>query len=153
MEIYIIRHAHAVAGEDDAIRPLSVKGRRQIKELAAFLQRGRGLKAREVWHSPLVRAQETAERLVDRLGSSARLVETGELKPETDPAILARRLGKVRRPVAVVGHEPHLSALLTLLLTGRTRPAAVVLEKGAVAALERTGRRWALRWLVSPREI
>jgi phosphohistidine phosphatase len=153
MEIYIIRHAHAVAGRDDAVRPLSVKGRRQIKELAAFLQEGRGLKAQEIWHSPLVRARETAERLVDRLRSGARLHETADLEPETDPAVLARRLGKIRRPVAVVGHEPHLSALVTLLLTGRTRPAAVVLEKGAVAALERVGRRYALRWLVSPREI
>ena len=36
MEIYIIRHAHAVAGKDDVVRPLSVKGRKQVKEMAAF---------------------------------------------------------------------------------------------------------------------
>jgi phosphohistidine phosphatase len=153
MELTIIRHAHAVAGKDDAARPLSAKGRRQIKEMAAFLQRGRGLKAVEVWHSPLVRARETAERLVDRLASSAKLVEVGELNPDMDPAVLTKRMAKARRPIAVVGHEPHLSALATLLLTGRTRPVAVALRKGAVATFERKGRRWMLHWLVSPREI
>ncbi len=153
MDIYIIRHAHAIAGKDDAARPLSVKGRRQLKAMAAFLLRSRALKAREIWHSPLVRARETAERLADRMRSSAKLVEVAELTPETNPAVLARRLKKVRHPVAVVGHEPHLSALATLLLTGRAGAPVFDLEKGAVVALALRNRKVFLRWMISPREI
>ena len=38
MQLYLIRHAHALAEEIDPDRPLSPKGRAQIKKLARFLQ-------------------------------------------------------------------------------------------------------------------
>jgi phosphohistidine phosphatase len=153
MQVFILRHAHAADGADDAARPLSVKGRRQVRRMAAFLKRGERMPAREFWHSPLVRARDTALLLGARLGGEVKLVEVAGLESAANPAIMARRLQKVQRPVVVVGHEPHLSALATLLLTGRTEPPVLDLKKGAVAALERTGRRWALLWLVSPGEL
>ena len=153
MLLYLIRHAQAVDGVDDAVRPLSAKGRRQVRRLAAFLRRGGLLDTREIWHSPLVRARATAELLTARWGGKWKLVETAGLGPEAAPATLARRLAALRRPVAIVGHEPHLSTLATRLLTGRAGPPVVVLKKGAVLALERTGRCWAVRWLISPGEI
>lgn len=153
MEIYLIRHAHAEDGADDAARPLSVKGRRQIRGMAAFLKRGDLVPAREFWHSPLVRARDTANLLGNQLGGDVKLVKVAGLESAADPVIMARQLQKLRRSVAVVGHEPHLSALATLLLTGRTEPPVIVLRKCAVAALERADSGWTLRWLVSPGEI
>ncbi|MDQ5978624.1 MAG: phosphohistidine phosphatase [Verrucomicrobiota bacterium] len=153
MQIYLIRHAHAVDGEDDAARPLSEKGRRQIRAMARFLRGSGRLQARQFWHSPLVRAAHTARLLDAAMRLKARLAETSGLEPAADPAVLARRLRNLRRPVAVVGHEPHLSALATLLLLGRAAPPVIVLKKCAVAALERKNGRWALRWQVSPKDI
>ncbi len=153
MTIYLVRHAHAEDGDDDARRPLSAKGRRQIRAMARFLRRGGRLKTREFWHSPLVRARDTAAGLVDELGWDARLAEVSGIEPFADPSAMAAKLKTLRRSVAVVGHEPHLSALATLLILGRAAHPVLVLKKGAIAALERKDGRWALRWQVSPKEI
>jgi phosphohistidine phosphatase len=153
MEIYLIRHAHAEDGAADAARKLSAKGNRQIARMAVMMRRGELLDAREFWHSPLVRARDTAKLLAERLGGGIRLVETKGMEPYADPAVLARRVQKLREPVALVGHEPHLGALASLLIAGRDDPSLLILKKGAMAALEGSGRSWALRWLVSPKEI
>lgn len=150
MQIYLIRHAHALDGEDDAARPLSKKGRAQIRALARFLRGSGALATREFWHSPLVRSVDTAQRLVKRLRARAKLKLVSGLLHDDDPAILAKRLDQSRRPVAVVGHEPHLSALASLLIAGRPQPPLVILKKCAVMALERQGRRWRVLWQVSP---
>ena len=121
--------------------------------MAAWLRRGKLFEAREVWTSPLVRARVTAEFLVAGLSGKRKLTIVTGLEPAANPAAMAKRLHAVRRPVAVVGHEPHLSALATLLLVGPRAAPAVVLKKGAVLALERTGRHWAVRWLAGPAEV
>jgi len=148
--IYLIRHAHALDDGDDEVRPLSPKGRKQIRQVAAFFRRNGLLAAKEFWHSPLVRARDTAELLAQRLKGRVRLVEVAGLRPDDNPARMAKRLRATRRPVAVVGHEPHLSALASLLVCGRAAPPLFVVRKCAVLALERTRRRWVVRWLVSP---
>src|SRR5688572_17586606 len=150
MKIYLVRHAHAVDGEDDDARELSAKGRKQIRQMAAFLRWNEEFGTREFWHSPAVRAQDTAERLAARLKTKAKLVEVEGLRHGDDPAILARKLKTLRRPVAIFGHEPHLSALASLLLSGRAAPPFFVLRKGAVLCLERTGKHWAVCWQVGP---
>jgi phosphohistidine phosphatase len=153
MTIYLIRHAHALEGEDDAARPLSKRGRTQVRQMGRFLRRTGSLASGEFWHSPLVRARDTAGLLAKKLKRRIKLVEVKGLLHSDNPAVMAKRLGRVRRPVAVVGHEPHLGALLSLLVTGSARPARFELDKSAVAALERTKNRWTLRWLATPRLI
>jgi phosphohistidine phosphatase len=153
MQIYLIRHAHALEGTDDATRPLSKKGRAQIRAMARYLRRSGSLATREFWHSPLVRAVDTAQLLAKRLDGRIRLKRVAGLLHDDPPAIMTKKLNRQRRPVAVVGHEPHLSALASVLMAGKSKPALVVLKKCAVLALERDGRRWAARWLLSPEEI
>src|SRR4051812_37748899 len=146
MLIYLIRHAHALDGKDDAARPLGKKGRKQIRDVARWLRKSGGLKAREFWHSPLVRSIDTARCFVRHLRSRGKLVPVGGLLHDDDPAIMLRRLDKVAHPVAVVGHDPHLSALASLLVTGSAKPPRFVLKKCAVLALEKTDAGWAVRW-------
>ncbi|MFI5358187.1 MAG: phosphohistidine phosphatase SixA [Opitutales bacterium] len=150
MEIFIIRHAHALKGDDDAARPLSRRGRAQIRTTARFLKRAGGLEVGELWHSPLVRARDTAVAMAKQLGLDVPLVEVAELGPGHDPALVAARLAKQRESVAIVGHEPHLSALASLLVTGRAEPPVFVLRKCAVLALGRERGRWAVLWQITP---
>lgn len=150
MHLYLIRHAHAEDGDDDAARPLSAKGRAQIRQIGGLLREARAIDVAEFWHSPLVRSQETATRLARRLGCAAPLREVSGLKPYDDPAAFARKLGDARRSVAVVGHEPHLSLLATLLLDGRAERPLFKMKKCAVLRLDRVGGGWGVRWLVSP---
>lgn len=153
MHIYLIRHAHAEDGEPDAQRELSRKGKRQARAVSRFLREREMLEAEEFWHSPLRRARETAELLAKHLRSEARLVETGALKPQDHPQLIARRLRQLQKPVAVIGHDPHLSALASLLVTGRAEPPHFVLKKCAVIRLDRDGPGWSVRWQISPEVV
>lgn len=164
MRIWILRHAHALAAEGrgdeaDARRPLSRKGRDATRALGRWF-RANGLlrEAKACWHSPLVRAIETAGVFRSAARLRAPLREVPGLEHGDDPALMARRLEKHSGPpVILVGHEPHLSALATTLVAGRAQPVQFELRKGALLALERTSarhrngrRRWIVRWQVAP---
>jgi len=150
LKLYIVRHAHAIDAAEDATRPLSARGRSQVRTLAAFLKRSGAFAPPEVWHSPLARSRETAERLVKKLGLRAKVVETDGLQPEDAPAAIARQLKTRQQPLAIVGHEPHLSALVSLLVAGAEEPSRFILKKCSVVALDRTEGVWVVRWQLSP---
>ena len=150
MHLYIIRHAHALDAAEDAARPLSKRGAKQVRALAKFLRATGALEAAEIWHSPLVRARETAQGLAEGLKCDVPLREVDGLRSEDDPRIIAARIETLRAPVALVGHEPHLSALVSLLVARAAEPPVVVLKKCAAVRLDRVDERWALRWQVAP---
>lgn len=150
MQIYLIRHAHAVEAEEDPKRPLSKRGRKQVGRLARFLRKAEALDTVELWHSPLARSVETASLLVSELGRKIRLVQVDGLEGGDDPAIIAERIKTRRTAVGVVGHEPHLSALASLLVAGVAEPTRFHFKKSAVVALERGDGTWAVRWQLSP---
>jgi phosphohistidine phosphatase len=113
-----------------------------------------------VWHSPLARARETAELLLLGLDSDAAQLETHGLLPEDDPMVIAARIDTIETTVtvAIVGHQPHLGALATILLRGKPGPELLDFKKGAVLSLERTGNvhkkngrsLWHINWFVTP---
>ena len=160
MPLFLIRHAHAIALQDDAKRTLSDRGRAQVRLLAGFFRRNGLFAPAFVWHSPLVRARETAELFLIGLGSEIALVETSGLLPEDDPIAMANRLNAITSAVniALVGHEPHLSALASLLVRGKHEPALFDFKKGSFLALERTedshkktgAARWRACWHITP---
>ncbi|MGA3006252.1 MAG: histidine phosphatase family protein [Opitutaceae bacterium] len=160
MQLYLIRHAHAVTAEENPSRPLSPRGREECARLAAFFQRNGALHPDQLWHSPLARSLETARLLADGLKLDKVLVETPGLLPEDNPAEIADRIDKSNtiKSLALVGHEPHLGALATLLVRGKDHPSAFDLKKCAVLAFapaggvhKKSGRpRWHALWHVEP---
>src|SRR5437763_11070387 len=104
-----------------------------------------------MWHSPLVRARETAALLADAAKSRAALLETSGLRPEDDPEEVVARLERVSRPsLVLVGHEPYMSALASRLVTGAAQPPRFAFQKCALLALEGAGRHWAVQWFLTP---
>lgn len=160
MLLHLVRHAHAVAAEDVPARPLSPRGHAEIARLARFLALSGCFQPDQVWHSPLLRSRQTADALVARLRLDVVLLETPGLLPEDDPRDLADRLAlhPHDRDLAIVGHEPHLSAFASLLVRGKARPALFTLRKSSVLTLELTDSthsktglaRWRVRWQIAP---
>ena len=150
MDLYLIRHAHAVDAEENPERPLSRRGQDQVLALAAFLKRSGEFQPMEVWHSPLVRSRQTAELLSQRLRLDIPHTLMPDLEPDDDPRAAARRIKATNHALALVGHEPHMSALATLLVTGKLAPPVFVMKKCAVLALEGEGTFWSVRWHLSP---
>lgn len=149
--LYLIRHAHALDDADDAARTLSSRGRAEVMRLARWLQPSAAFEPAKVWYSPLVRARETAELLLGELGLAVRSTERAELDPDADPGLAAKAIAGETKPLALFGHEPHLSALASLLVAGTARPVVFTFRKATVLALEPVGRsRWSVRWQLSP---
>jgi phosphohistidine phosphatase len=147
--IYLIRHADAVSAEEDLLRPLSAKGRRQVSRVCEDLGRAPGFAPAELWHSPLSRAKETAELLAQGLGLGSPVVLKQGLEPDDDPEAIARILGSEKRSIAVVGHEPHLGVLATIMVRGPVHAASFYnFHKAGVLALSRTDKGWSSEWLV-----
>lgn len=155
MEICLVRHAIAVERgthyEDDFKRPLTPLGRARMEEAAAGLQRL--FTPQVVLTSPLVRAVETAEilRKTYKLGKSR---ECEALATGDHDAVLATLGETDAGSVALVGHEPWTSGLLSYLLTGQADGMAAVFKKGAAALVRSTadpapGSCW-LEWLIQP---
>ena len=151
--LYLIRHADAVSDENDDVRPLSAAGRAQVRRLAAFLKGGQGMVLDEVWHSPLVRALETAALLAEEMDWKGPVRAVPGLLSGDEPTLIASRL-KAPRSIALVGHEPHLSGLASLLVAGSSEPSLFLMRKCAILALERqragAAGCWAVRWQIAP---
>ena len=142
IRIYLVRHAIAIEATGskgpDGSRPLTGKGRRRFRRTARALARlGESIDA--IFTSPLVRAVQTAEILSDALGGDeVEVLE--ELLPEVAPGAallaLAKRI-KDGSGVALVGHDPQMSALVAALgHLDAKRAAEVEFKKGAVVRID-----------------
>ena len=141
MEIIFLRHAPAgereelaTTGRPDSDRPLTVDGRKRAREAAKGLARFIG-NADLVATSPWARAKETAEIAAKALG--APLVESNFLLPHRSPGSLAGWLsGLDGHRVVLVGHEPHLSKVVSWLMTGDASRPIVAFKKAQALLLE-----------------
>lgn len=144
MLLVLVRHgpagdraAWAAAGRKDFFRPLTAGGRVKTRQAAKGLTRVVG-RLEVLAASSLVRARQTAELLAARYPKATRLSRP-ELAPAADPRRTALWLGTLKEgAVAVVGHEPHLSRLIALLVTQGRRPL-FELKKAGAAVLEFDG--------------
>ncbi len=150
MQLYLIRHAHAVDADEDPERPLSKRGVEQVERLADFLRRSDLFQPAEFWHTSLSRSRQTTRLLSERLRLKVPHTLMPDLEPEDDPRAAARRIKAVTHPIAIVGHEPHLSSLATLLVVAKLEFPVFVLKKCSALALEGEGMHWSVRWHVSP---
>jgi phosphohistidine phosphatase len=158
MNIYLVRHAKALPVDGERItadedRPLSELGLHQVALLARGFQR-LGVPLDTVLTSPLVRARQTAEELVRRLGRTD--LEVRECDPLA-PGGLAKKLMKFIRTLGsehavLVGHQPDLGEHAAYLIG--SKKARVAFAKGGAAciACDRPPRKGAgtLLWLITP---
>lgn len=139
MTLWVVRHARAVDRSislRDARRPLTQEGRDRFAEVFRGL-RGLGARFDLLLHSPLLRAIETAEMLAPCLRGDGETAVTPFLAARPGASLLAEIAGARGRSVAVVGHEPWLSELVSLLVTGAPDAAdRFPLKKGGVVRLE-----------------
>ena len=159
LDLYLVRHAFAAHADpslwpDDTERPLTEEGITRFRAAAGGL-RQLVPAVDSMLSSGYVRAWQTAELLYEVAGWH---------EPEECPALEAGRpatsvldvlQGRTERSIALVGHEPHLSRLVSLLCTGSEDGLQLELKKGAVASLSFAGpvepARACLRWTVSPK--
>jgi phosphohistidine phosphatase len=163
MELFLLRHGPAVERgtrgfEDDSTRPLTPKGRRQLRKTTAALKK---LEADFdlILSSPLVRAKQTAEIVAAGLKLKKRLKFASALAPGGDADILMRQLEREKpgpKRILLVGHEPDLSQLASLLVAGGPQ-LQLDFKKGGLCKLEadklHAGKCATLAWLLTPKQM
>ena len=160
MQLLIVRHGIAQEYEDASRRGISEEARGLTEEGRDKMNRAaRGLKTRLdkldlIFHSPLVRAQQTAE-IIAAAYKGVQLDILKELRPECDPAHTLATLSPLIancESVAIVGHQPHVSSFISYALAAHAANF-VTMKKGAMCLLEFPGRvregQAILRWHVN----
>ena len=93
----------------------------------------RGVKPDVVWHSGKLRTRQTAEAFWRACNALATFAATRDLQPGDPPHWMRDRLRGETRDVLIVGHYPHLPALLAECLGPSGRDAAPFPLHGVVA--------------------
>ncbi len=113
MDLILWRHAQAEVGEPDFGRVLTAQGRKQATKMATWLDRSLPSGCR-ILCSPTARTVQTAEALDRKF----------KIVPELGPLALPEEALAVagwpdaRGAVMLIGHQPWLGKLASLLLTG-----------------------------------
>ena len=162
MDLYILRHGKAETigplYRSDYERPLSATGWKRTRRSA------KGMKAMNVRldaivSSPLIRARQTAEIVQERLVPEAEI--------EISDALAHHDLGEITAliqarstsgSVMLVGHEPTLGLLISMLASGTTY-AAIDLKPGSLCKLVvghgpvRLSQCATVSWLLTPKQL
>jgi phosphohistidine phosphatase len=139
MDLYILRHGIA---EDvsktglDRDRVLTEEGIEKTKSAAKALRK-LDVQFDAIFTSPYARARQTAEIVANELGLTSILQLVDAIGADSSAeAVLAelKRIVRKHSSILVVGHEPILSSLISLLLSG-SPSLSVTMKKGGLCKL------------------
>lgn len=162
MNLYLLRHAiaeEAAENQPDSERALTEKGRRKLQGVLSGLQTLE-LRVDYIFSSPYLRAHQTAELAASAFGlPPERLVETGHLSPLGFADLLIEKINREypgAENILLVGHEPSLSQLISILLGGEPG-LPITMKKAGVCKLSTDrlshNRCARLEWLLTPAQL
>ena len=159
MEIYVFRHGIAVERgtpgyKKDSDRPLTKEGEEKLSQIAQAML-SMELEFDLILSSPFVRAAKTAQIVASELDEEVTFTEF--LEPDGDALALISQINDEKpQRVLLVGHEPDLSRLISVLTTGGTA-AAIELKKGGLCKMSADkltfGQCATLNWLLTPKQL
>ena len=161
MNLFFLRHAKACPRgpkyRPDSKRPLTRAGEKAMRQAAAGIRRLE-LSFDLILASPYLRALRTAEILAGARDAK-KLFVTQHLAADAAPREIIAEINENFRAlenIVLVGHEPFLSGLISVLLTGQPG-MKMDLKKGALCKLSvedlRLGDCASLCWLLTPRHL
>ncbi|MFZ5533766.1 MAG: SixA phosphatase family protein [Pseudomonadota bacterium] len=156
MITYLVRHgvAEPDTGSGDFTRALTADGIRKMQAIVSGLRRLK-IRPAAVWASPLRRTRETAELLAAGLDlESVQLCDW--MAPGGEPDVLCKLGTSLPDPLMLVGHQPDLGRLASLMLAGTDADASLTFKKGAVACIRGDGAPChgaRLEWFLTPAQL
>jgi phosphohistidine phosphatase len=141
MRLYIVRHAiaspHGTPGVKDEDRALTHEGVQKMREAAAGL-RTLGYLPEIILSSPLLRARQTAELLLEIFGKGIEFKITPLLAPGGSRQELYREIDlyyKKLTSLMLVGHQPSLGEIAGEIAWG-SPDCYIELKKGGTCAID-----------------
>ncbi|MBI4586452.1 MAG: phosphohistidine phosphatase SixA [Planctomycetes bacterium] len=164
MDLYLLRHAEAYPREAsdcpaDRERPLIEKGEKEARRAAEAMARLE-IDFELILSSPYRRARQTAEIVANILKRGSRLKFSDWLRAEEgDNGKLIEEIAAkyaLSGSILLVGHEPNLSRLISVLLSGNDR-LPLHLRKAGLCRLNieelKHGQCARLEWLLTPKQL
>jgi phosphohistidine phosphatase len=157
MQIFFLRHGNA--GEPklnpakDAKRPLDKLGIEQSHDVGRALA-ALNITVDAIISSPLKRATQTAAVVANEIDHEEKVVIDNALRPGATWEQFQELLRRYSRKdaIMVVGHNPTMTEFLNKLVG--SPPTALEMKKGAIARVEREGRKAAaLKWCLPPKVV
>ena len=149
MEFYLVRHGEAVSQALNGERPLTPGGRRDVERLGQAAAK-RGIQPGQIFHSGLLRAQQTADILSESLGRVKGVRESVGLRPDDDPVIAKAELESSTVSLMLVGHLPHISRLASFLVAGNADQELVQFAPATMLGLSYEDYHWEILWKITP---
>jgi phosphohistidine phosphatase len=149
MDFYLARHGETVADLIDAGRPLTRAGKEDVERVAR-LALAKAVQVSAIYHSGVLRAQQTAEIFARHLAADAGVRVMAGLKPDDDPYVAAAELEQADAPLLLVGHLPHLSRLASVLSRNDAERDSIHFTPATLVCYARSGSLWRLNWTLMP---
>ncbi|HSY11015.1 MAG TPA: phosphohistidine phosphatase SixA [Verrucomicrobiae bacterium] len=157
MQIFFLRHANA--GEPklnpakDEKRPLDKLGIEQSHDVGRALA-ALNITVDVILSSPLKRAMQTASVVANEIDHEEKVLTDNALRPGATYEQFQDLLRRYSRKdaIMVVGHNPTMTEFLSKMVGAA--PGTLEMKKGAIARVEKEGRRAAvLKWCMPPKLV
>jgi phosphohistidine phosphatase len=146
--LYVLQHGHALSKDEDAERPLSDDGRRDVERIAGHLSKNDVLIHR-IFHSGKLRAHQTADIISEKAAPDVTPEKISGIAPNDDPAAFIKLLDDIEGAVLIASHMPFVSNLCSTLLIDSAE-AQFGFTPGSVACLGYEEGRWSLLCMIRP---
>ena len=162
MDIYILRHGKAEERSQnitsDSKRRLTEAGKSELECIAQAIK-NLDISFDSIVSSPLVRAKQTADITIRNVKSKKKSITIwDELKPEINVNKTIKKLASLNptSSILLVGHEPHLSLLISQIISGGEN-ADISLKKGGFVHIRGSSHNselfGSLRSILTPKQL
>ncbi|MCK5673455.1 MAG: phosphohistidine phosphatase SixA [Spirochaetales bacterium] len=152
MYLYLIQHALSKSKEKDSERSITETGKAETEKIAEYFK-SLNPEIHVIWQSGKKRAKETADIFAHVLGIDNRILEHTNLSPNDPLEPITSTLDKMHKNVAIIGHIPFLSRLISYLTTGSDNCQIVKFKNSGIICLERNSEQWSINWIISSENV
>ena len=149
MTLFLVQHGKAKPETEDPERSLTEQGAAVVGRMADWAAQV-GLAVDQIQHSGKRRAEQTATIFAKRLSPPKGVIAVKGLSPKDDVKPVAASLRNNQGSIMLAGHLPHLSRLVSLLLTGNPEIEVVRFRNAGIVCLTQQDGKWVVDWVMQP---
>ena len=149
MTLFLVQHGEAKPETEDPERSLTERGAETVGTNGR-LGCSNGIKVDEIRHSGKRRAEQTATIFAKHLNPPKGVIAVKGLSPIDNVQAVAASLQGEQESIMLVGHLPHLSRLVSLLVTGNPDNVVVRFHNAGIVCLTQKEGKWAIDWVMQP---
>ncbi len=149
MTLFLVQHGEAKPESEAPERSLTEQGAEIVGRMADWATQVVQT-VDQIQHSGKRRAEQTASIFAKRLSPPKGVIPVKGLSPKDDVTPVAASLRGDQESIMLVGHLPHLSRLVSLLVTGDPVIEIIRFRNAGIVCLIQRESKWAIDWVMQP---